>query len=109
VILVTGRLHVPAANRERFLEVATTMCESSREEPGCIGYRVYQDLEQEDRYVFVEEWADDEALQRHFKQPHTGAFMGALAGLLGGPADALFHTVASSRRLEPGKGLVAVD
>jgi quinol monooxygenase YgiN len=85
------------------------MCRNSRKEDGCAGYRVHADLEQDDRYVFVEEWRDDEALQRHFAQPHTGAFMSSLVPLLAEPADVLFHTTASSRRLDLERGLVPVD
>jgi quinol monooxygenase YgiN len=109
MIIVTGRVQVPGEHRERFIEVATEMCRHSRQEDGCDGYRVYADLEQPDRYVFVEEWVDDAALQRHFAQPHTGVFMGALGGLLGEPADARFHTTASSRRLDPARGLIPLD
>lgn len=109
MIVVTGRVEVPADRRAHFVEVATAMCARSRDETGCGGYRVYADLEQPDHYVFVEEWADEEALQRHFGESHTTAFLADLGGLLGGPADALFHTVAASRRLEPGRGLVAID
>jgi len=109
VILVTGRARVPAENRERFNEVATTMCAGSREDGGCSGYRVYEDLEQPEHYVFVEEWADEAALQSHFAHPHTATFMRELAGLLTGPADVVFHTTASARRLDPQRGLVPVD
>jgi quinol monooxygenase YgiN len=110
MILVTGRVQIPAEHRERFVEVAGEMCRRSREDEGCGGYRFYADLEQPDRYVIVEEWADDQALQRHFAQPHTSSFMSALPGLLGSPPDALFHTVSSSRRLDPaGGGLVPAD
>ena len=109
MILVTGRVQIPAERRERFVEVATEMCRNSREEDGCIGYRIYADLEQPDHYVFVEEWADEEALQRHFAEEHTGAFLQALVRLLGEPADALFHTIASTRRLDPGRGLLPVE
>jgi len=109
VIVVTARAHVPPENRERFAEVATTMCASSREDDGCAGYRVYEDLEQPDHYVFVEEWADEDALQSHFGQPHTGTFMRGLGGLLAGPADVVFHTTASARWLDPQRGLVPVD
>ena len=109
MLVVTGRVQVPAERRDRFIEVATTMCAASRAEPGCSGYRVYADLEQPDRYVFVEEWEDEAALQLHFTQPHTGSFMSALGALLGEPADALFHEVASTRRLDPAQGLVALD
>ena len=108
MIVVTGRVRVGGESRERFVEVATEMCRRSREEHGCLGYRVYEDLEQPSHYVFVEEWADDAALGQHFTQQHTGSFMAALGGLLDGPADALFHTTAQTRRLEPGRGLVPV-
>ena len=70
---------------------------------------MYADLEQPNRYVFVEEWEGEEALQRHFREPHTSAFMAELGGLLGEPADALFHTTASSRRLDPQRGLIPLD
>src|ERR1700691_3491847 len=99
VIVVTGRVQVPEANRDRFVAVASEMCSNSRGEPGCHAYRVYADLEQPDRYVFVEEWEDEVALQRHFREPHTSAFMAELGSLLGEPADALFHTTANTRRL----------
>jgi quinol monooxygenase YgiN len=109
MIVVTGRIQVPAEHRERFLAIATEMCRASREDAGCSGYRVYSDLEQADRYVFVEEWEDEAALHAHFAEAHTGSFMAALPGLLGEPADAVFHTVASSRRLDPRRGLLALD
>jgi quinol monooxygenase YgiN len=109
MIVVTARAHVPAEHRARFVEVATEMCTRSRDDDGCGGYRVYEDLEQPERYAFVEEWADEDALQRHFAQSHTRAFMRDLAGLLAGPADIVFHTTSSARRLDPQRGLVAVE
>lgn len=109
MIVVTGRVQIPAEARERFVEVATEMCRRSREDQGCRGYRVYADLEQPTRYVFLEEWEDEGSLQRHFAQPHTRAFLGDLGRLLEEPADALFHTTAASRRLDPERGLVPLD
>jgi quinol monooxygenase YgiN len=109
MIVVTGRVQIPVDRREEFVVIATTMCAASREDDGCVGYRVYEDLEQPNRFVFIEEWRDDAALQSHFSQAHTGNFMGALVPMLGEPADALFHTVAATRRLDPARGLVAVD
>ncbi len=109
LIVVTGRVQVPAEARERFIDLATEMCRSSREERGCRSYRVYADLEQPTRYVFLEEWDDEASLQSHFGQPHTRAFLADLGRVLGEPADALFHTAASSQRLDPERGLVPVD
>ena len=59
--------------------------------------------------MFIEEWRDDAAPQRHFAQPHTARFMAALVPMLAEPADALIHTTAESRRLDPERGLVVVD
>lgn len=109
MIVVTGRMCIAPEDRERYVEVTTEMCRRSRAEEGCHGYRVYADLEQDGRYVIVEEWADEQALQRHFAEPHTHDFLSALFPLLTEPADALFHTVASTRRLDPERGLVGVD
>ncbi|HXB15015.1 MAG TPA: putative quinol monooxygenase [Solirubrobacteraceae bacterium] len=109
MIVVTGRVQIPEQNRERFLEIATAMCSASRADGGCAGYRVYEDAEQPGRFVFIEEWQDDDALQAHFRQPHTGAFMSELPGLLGEAPDALFHTVTATRRLDPARGLVDAE
>lgn len=109
MIVVTGRVQIPEQHRARFLEIATEMCRSSRAEEGCAGYRVYEDAEQPGRFVFIEEWLHDAALQAHFRQPHTGRFMGELPNLLGEPPEALFHTVAATRRLDPARGLVEVS
>ena len=71
VIVVTGRAQISTGERARFLEVARTMCRSSREEVGCRDYRVYADLEKDDRYLFLEEWEDDDALQRQIGRAHV--------------------------------------
>lgn len=109
MIVVTGRVQIPAEHREQFVVLATEMCSASRTEEGCHGYRVYADLEQPEHYVIVEEWEDDDALQLHFRQPHTATFMAGLPGLLGAPPDALFHTVEATRVLDPARGLVPLD
>ncbi len=46
--------------------------------------------------MFVEEWADQAALERHFATEHIGVFMGSIPGTLLGAPEVKFHTVASS-------------
>jgi quinol monooxygenase YgiN len=105
MIVVTARLQTTDDKRDDFVRVVQAMCEASRREPGCQGYRLYEDTEQPNRYLILEEWDDDAALQQHFTEAHTGEFMGKVFGLVVGESDAAFHTVASTRRLGPG-GLV---
>lgn len=109
MIVVTARAQIPPEDRERFIAIATEMCTASRADDGCHGYRFYADLKRPDHYLILEEWEDDAALQAHFGQPHTTRFLAELAAILAAPADALFHTVASTRRLDPARGLVPLD
>lgn len=47
----------------------------SRAEPGCLSHAVHQDVENPRRLVFVERWADLDALRAHFAVPASGAFV----------------------------------
>ncbi len=105
MIVVTARLQTTDDKRDEFVSVVQAMCQASRQEAGCQGYRLYEDTGQPNRFLILEEWDDDAALQQHFAEPHTGEFMGKVFGLVVGEADANFHTVVSTRRLGPG-GLV---
>lgn len=96
MIVTIGRVKTDSARREELLRVGQAVARASREEEGCIGYRVYEDTERENEFVFVEEWDSQQALERHFATPHVGEFMGAITGAITGPPDVKFHTVAST-------------
>jgi quinol monooxygenase YgiN len=99
MIVVVGRVTTDDEKRERMIEVAQTVARASREEAGCINYRVYEDTEQPNDFVFVEEWADDAALQAHFATPHIAEFMGSILEAIVGAPDVNFHQIAGSRSL----------
>ncbi|MDR2931977.1 MAG: antibiotic biosynthesis monooxygenase [Oscillospiraceae bacterium] len=46
------------------------MIEATRKENGCIEYRLHIDTKDPTCYVFVEEWADQNALDAHCKSAH---------------------------------------
>ena len=54
---------------------------------------------QQNEFVFVEEWEDGDALERHFATPHIGEFMGAIPATIVAPPDVKFHTIASTMDL----------
>ena len=99
MIVVVGRVRTDADKRADLVRVGQTVAAASRQEPGCISYQVCQDSEDEDAFVFVEQWESEEALQAHFATPHISEFMAAIPGTIVGPPDVRFHTVASSRDL----------
>jgi quinol monooxygenase YgiN len=99
MIVVVGRVRTDAEKRDALIEVGQAVAAASRSEPGCISYRLYEDTEAENEFVFVEEWESDEALQRHFGTAHLREFMQTIPATITGPPDVKFHTIASSRDL----------
>jgi quinol monooxygenase YgiN len=94
MIVVTGRVRTDAARRAELVRIGQAVAVASREEEGCLGYRLYQDTEDENAFVFVEEWESLEILKRHFATPHIATFMRAIPEALVAPADVRFHDVA---------------
>jgi quinol monooxygenase YgiN len=99
MIVVVGRVGTDADKREALVRVGQTIAVASRSEAGCLGYRLYEDTEIENEFVFVEEWDSDEALKRHFATPHVREFMRAIPATIIGSPDVKFHTIASSMDL----------
>jgi quinol monooxygenase YgiN len=104
MVVVVGRVKTDADKREALIRVGQTVAAASRQEPGCISYRLYEDTEIENEFVFVEEWESSEALQQHFATTHVGEFMEAITATLVAPPDVKFHTIASSMDLSEVTG-----
>ena len=96
MIVVVGRVRTDADRRADLVRIGQAIARTSRGEDGCLGYRMYEDSEAENEFVFVEEWESQEALQRHFGMPHVAEFMRAIPAAIVGPPDVRFHTVAST-------------
>jgi quinol monooxygenase YgiN len=69
MIVVIGRVQSNAEKRDALVRIGEAVAEASREEAGCISYRLYEDTELENEFVFVEEWESREALRNHFGNP----------------------------------------
>jgi quinol monooxygenase YgiN len=96
MIVVVGRVVTDTARREDLVRIAQAVARASREEKGCLSYRIYEDTEIENEFVFVEEWESQQALQRHFGTPHIAQFMRAVPAAVTAPPDVKFHTIAST-------------
>ena len=56
----------------------------SRTEPGCLAHHLHVDVEDPNRLVFVERWADRATLDEHFRQPGSIEFVTQLRVLAEG-------------------------
>ena len=97
--MVVGKVSTDAQRRADLIRVGQAVAAASRAEKGCLHYRVYEDTEAPNDFVFVEEWESREALEQHFATSHVREFMQAIPATLVAPPDVKFHTVASSMDL----------
>lgn len=98
MIIVIGNVLVREGQMDAALEEALQHVRRSRTEPGCISHAVHRDVENPQRLVFVEEWADMAALQQHFQVPGSRAVVKALAALSDEPPR---MTLYESQRVGP--------
>lgn len=96
MIVVVGRVQTDAGKRAELVRIGQAVAAASRLEPGYISYRLYQDAENENDFVFVEEWESDAALQRHFATSHVAEFLQAIPATIVAPPDVKFHSISSS-------------
>ena len=85
MILVTGSVKARPETLPEVLRLSLEHVRRSRLEPGCLLHSVHYDVEDSTRLVFVEHWADRDALLAHFRVPASGAFAKALGDLAAEP------------------------
>lgn len=75
MLVVTGSVTARSDSFEALRQAALDHVHRSRAEPGCLTHSVQADCENPLRLVFYEEWADRAALDVHFAQAGSLAFM----------------------------------
>ncbi|MEA2683606.1 MAG: hypothetical protein QOK05_1934 [Chloroflexota bacterium] len=79
--MVTAALDLRPDQLEEALRMSVEHVLRSRAEPGCISHDVYQDVQDANRVLFMERWADRAALEAHFAVPEAVAFSRAIGGM----------------------------
>ncbi len=75
--LVIARIEVRSDAWETFVEAATACIDSTRREPGCLGYEFHESLTQPCRFVSFESWETRADIDRHMRSEHMAAFLRA--------------------------------
>jgi quinol monooxygenase YgiN len=86
--------------RNDIMRVTAAIVPPSRAEAGCISYEIHERLSGKDEYLFFEEWADQAALDLHFKTPHFQEFITEFTPLLQAPPNIRIYEIAEARTLE---------
>ena len=99
MILATLRMVVRPDRRNDLLETMRGMLEPARVERGCLSYRLYEDVENRNAFVLLEEWTTQEDLERHISKD-TQRWLLSLMDLLSELPELRFNTVSHSAGMD---------
>ncbi len=102
MIIVTGSVVLRPDDLEQAVEISLAHVRRSRTEPGCLLHSVHLDVEEPNRLVFLEHWADRAALDAHFAVPGSGDFVRRVSALATEPPRIEIHETAEAS--EPADG-----
>ena len=97
MVLVIGRVQCLAEQREELVAQLEQMQDNSRREEGCLRYGFFAAVEDPLSFIAVEEWADREALDRHFAEPHLLEFARRLPTVISSQPEVAIHEVAETK------------
>jgi len=93
-VTVIARVKAKEGKTEEVESVLMELIAPTREEPGCISYVLHQSQDDKHSFVFVENWANQTALDEHLQKPYLQAFLARADELLAEPLDvSLWHQI----------------
>lgn len=73
-MMIIAKLSVKSEKAKDFTEAAKEIIENSNKESGCIFYQLFQDPYDNSKFVFVEEYKNQAAVDAHFAADYFKAF-----------------------------------
>ena len=93
MLIVIGDATAAPGCRAELVSAAQTMAAATRSDAGCLAYSFSADLDDENRILGIEVWADQAALDAHMDHDHTRDFLRVAPGLVAGEPVMSFHHV----------------
>jgi quinol monooxygenase YgiN len=97
--IVTLRIKVPPSQRKNFLDAARMVVGPTQVQPGCISCRFYQDLDDPDTILLMEEWKTRKDLDHHLKSDRYRIVL-SLVDISAKPPEFKLNTISKSEGLE---------
>ena len=99
MILAFIKMNARPEKRKEILQTIQSIVAQMRKENGCVDSNFYQNAENENNFVLIEEWETRNALDDHLRSDIFTVLMGARS-LLSRPPEVTIHTVSQSSELE---------
>lgn len=97
MIINHALIKIKPEHRETFLEQVKDVIAGSQSEEGNISYNLYEDTEQVNAFVMLEEWKDQEATELHRETSHYKNFMKNVQSILSGPVSVKRYQVTDKK------------
>ena len=99
MIIILAKMFVRPEKRKELSQTLGSIVEQVRKESGCLDAGFYQNVESENDFLVVEEWATQKDSDDHLQSDIFTVLMGA-ASLMHRPPKIVIHTVDRSRELQ---------
>ncbi|WP_104523439.1 putative quinol monooxygenase [Blastococcus atacamensis] len=93
MLIVIGSATAAPGSRDALIAAAQAVAAATRADRGCLAYSFAQDVENPDRILSIETWADQAALDAHMEHDHTREFLARAPALVTGQPVMAFHQV----------------
>lgn len=80
--VIIAQVSVQASKIAEFLKLAKIMVAESNAEPGCLEYRLLNEVDKETEFLFHEKYKNEEAIELHNASEHFLSFVNAIAPFL---------------------------
>lgn len=92
--LITAKISLKPENVADFIGAARAMIDSSNAEAGCESYQLFQDPYDQTKFIFVEVWKDQAAIDAHFAMPYFVAWGPKTSNWLSQPTELKIYDVS---------------
>jgi len=86
-MMIVAKISVKPEKADLFIEAAKDIIEKSNAEEGCTFYQLYRDPYDASKFIFVEEYKDQAAVDFHFAADYFNAFGPKIADYVLGAAE----------------------
>jgi quinol monooxygenase YgiN len=93
VLIVIGDATAAPGRRDELVAAARTMAGATRGDRGCVTYAFAADVEDENRILSIEIWADQAGLDEHMTHDHTQQFLRVAPALVAAEPTMSFYDV----------------
>src|SRR5437763_209849 len=91
-VVVVATVEVRPGTEDEAVAALTAGVTGAQGEDGCLTYSLHRDLDEPRRFVVVEVWADQAALDAHSREPHLREMLSAVGALVAAPPTILRTT-----------------